>query len=156
MTAYHLDAVDRQLITLLREDARASAVELAQRVGVPQRTLRHRLRQLREAGVISLVGIVEPQSIGLSIIADATIEVERGKLKQVAELLAASPWISYVALPIAGGDIVNVQIRCRSNDHLGQMLNEEIPGIPGVRRLTYQIIHRIIKDVHHWDPPPDA
>ena len=151
-----LDSNDRQLITLLREDGRATAATLSRHLDLPERTIRHRIRRLREAGVIHIVGIVDPVAIGLSIIADASIEVRQGSIHKIARILADNPWISYIALPIAGGNLINVQIRCRSHEQLGQFLNEEIPSIPDVQNISYQILHRIIKDVHNWDVPPEV
>jgi len=46
------DATDRQLLTLLRQDARASVTELAARVGLSRVTVASRLKALKESGTI--------------------------------------------------------------------------------------------------------
>ncbi|WP_255169812.1 Lrp/AsnC family transcriptional regulator [Natrononativus amylolyticus] len=53
MTAYQLDEVDRQLLTLLQENARYTAIELADEIGVSDNTIHNRMRRLEEANVIT-------------------------------------------------------------------------------------------------------
>ena len=50
---YELDDVDRQLLDLLQEKARYSAVELAEEIGVSDNTIHNRMERLEEAGVIT-------------------------------------------------------------------------------------------------------
>lgn len=47
-----MDDTDRQLISLLRKDARASVADLAKKLGVSRGTVSNRLRKLDDAPVI--------------------------------------------------------------------------------------------------------
>lgn len=49
----HLDAIDRQLIALLQDNARLSTVALARAVGLGRTTVQERLQRLESAGVIA-------------------------------------------------------------------------------------------------------
>ena len=49
----HLDAIDRQLIALLQDNARLSTVALAKAVGLGRTTVQERLQRLECAGVIA-------------------------------------------------------------------------------------------------------
>lgn len=49
----HLDAIDRQLIALLQDNARLSTVALAKAVGLGRTTVQERLQRLESAGVIA-------------------------------------------------------------------------------------------------------
>lgn len=49
----HLDAIDRQLIALLQDNARLSTVALAKAVGLGRTTVQERLQRLENAGVIA-------------------------------------------------------------------------------------------------------
>lgn len=53
MSDYELDDVERQLVTLLQENARYTAVEMAERIGVSDNTVHKRMSRLEEAGVIT-------------------------------------------------------------------------------------------------------
>ena len=47
-----VDSLDRSILGVLRDSGRASFVEIAERVGVTERTIRTRMRRLEEDGVI--------------------------------------------------------------------------------------------------------
>lgn len=47
-----MDEIDRQLIALLRQDARSSVATLAHRLGVSRGTVTNRLRKLEDEQVI--------------------------------------------------------------------------------------------------------
>jgi DNA-binding Lrp family transcriptional regulator len=61
-----LDDIDRRLLTLLQENARYSAVELADRIDVSDNTVHNRLERLEDAGIISgYTATVPPTNVGL-------------------------------------------------------------------------------------------
>ena len=47
-----VDSLDRSILAVLRDSGRASFVEIAERVGVTERTIRTRMKRLEEDGVI--------------------------------------------------------------------------------------------------------
>ncbi len=47
-----MDELDREILTILRQDARAPYTEIADRVGTSEGTVRNRVEQLVESGVI--------------------------------------------------------------------------------------------------------
>lgn len=53
MDTYDLDDVDKQLLTLIQENARYTAIELAERIGVSDNTIHNRMGRLEDAGVIT-------------------------------------------------------------------------------------------------------
>lgn len=51
--AYQLDDIDRQLLSLLQANARYTAIELAEEIGVSDNTIHNRMQRLEEAGIIT-------------------------------------------------------------------------------------------------------
>ena len=47
-----VDSLDRSILSVLRDSGRASFVEIAERAGVTERTIRTRMKRLEEDGVI--------------------------------------------------------------------------------------------------------
>lgn len=47
-----MDSLDREILTVLRRDARTPYTEIAERVGTSEGTVRNRVERLREEGVI--------------------------------------------------------------------------------------------------------
>jgi Lrp/AsnC family transcriptional regulator, leucine-responsive regulatory protein len=65
-----IDAVDRQLIELLRANGRASYAELARQVGLSSPAVHERVGKLEAAGVITgYRAVVDPPSVGLDVTA---------------------------------------------------------------------------------------
>ncbi len=50
--AAQLDDVDREILSILRRDARTPYTEIAERVGISEGTVRNRVERMTEAGVI--------------------------------------------------------------------------------------------------------
>lgn len=66
MAELSLDDIDRQLLTFLQENARYTAVELADRIGVSDNTIHNRLADLEEAGIITgYTATIPPMEVGL-------------------------------------------------------------------------------------------
>jgi Lrp/AsnC family leucine-responsive transcriptional regulator len=65
-----IDAVDRQLLDLLRANGRASYAELARQVGLSSPAVHERVGKLEAAGVITgYRAVVDPMAIGLDVTA---------------------------------------------------------------------------------------
>ncbi|MFQ3231190.1 Lrp/AsnC family transcriptional regulator [Reinekea sp.] len=63
-----LDRIDRQLLSLLQKDARATAAELAEKVGLSASPCARRIRQLEQSGLITgLHARLSREKLGLSI-----------------------------------------------------------------------------------------
>jgi Lrp/AsnC family leucine-responsive transcriptional regulator len=65
-----IDAVDQQLIDLLRANGRASYAELARQVGLSSPAVHERVAKLESAGVITgYRAIIDPPTVGLDVTA---------------------------------------------------------------------------------------
>jgi Lrp/AsnC family transcriptional regulator, leucine-responsive regulatory protein len=65
-----VDAIDRQLVELLRANARLSFAELARQVGLSAPAVHERVGKLEAAGVITgYRAVVDPPSVGLDVTA---------------------------------------------------------------------------------------
>jgi len=76
-----VDSLDRSILTVLRETARAPFVDIAKRVGVTERTVRTRMKKMEEDGVIRGYTIREA-GIGLT----ALIRIKVGPGTEIGTL----------------------------------------------------------------------
>ena len=89
------DPVDRQLLTILADDARISTAELARRVGMSSPAVRDRITRLEEAGVIrGYHADIDPARIGLPVAAWVRVRPGPGQLPKIADLAQRSPQVS--------------------------------------------------------------
>ncbi len=83
-----MDDIDRQLIALLRANARASVASLAKSLQVARGTVQNRIAKLERSGTIAGYGVrLRPQTDTHRIAAMMTIEVEGNHLDKVLRTL---------------------------------------------------------------------
>jgi DNA-binding Lrp family transcriptional regulator len=117
-----MDDVDRQLIGLLRDDARASVASLAKSLKVARGTVQNRLTKLERDGTIAGYTIrLRPAVDEQRIVALMTIAVEGNRLEPVLRTLRGDP--SIVALHTTNGrwDLV-AEIRADTLQAFDQVL----------------------------------
>src|SRR4030066_270435 len=148
-----LDITNVKIVDLLMENGRMSAAEIARRVGgISERSVRYRIQRMEEEGFIKVSAIVNPKLIGLTVIADVFIEVESGRISEVAHQLAEFEYISYVACAIGERDI-SVQVVAHDSDEVYTVVTEIIGKLPGIRKTTTSIVPLVLKDVYEWHIP---
>jgi Lrp/AsnC family transcriptional regulator for asnA, asnC and gidA len=147
-----LDKIDIAIIRLLNEDGRISNAELARRLGdVSVRTISNRVENLIEREIISIKAIVNPAALGYTILADVLIEVEPGRVREVADIVSQFPQVSYAACATGDCD-VSISLRVRSNEELFDFVTEKIGKIPGVQRSHTHLLPAKLKDIDTWLP----
>ena len=147
-----LDDIDRAIIILLNEDGRMSSAEIARRLGeIPSRTVSHRVDSLIERGIISIKAILNPEALGYDVLADVYLEVEPGRVREVANIVAKFPQVSYLACATGEND-VSLSIRVRNNQELFNFVTEQLSSIPGVRRTQTHLLPVKLKDMDNWLP----
>ena len=147
-----VDHTDRAIIALLNEDGRMSSAEIARRLGdVPSRTVSYRIDHLIERGIISVKAIVNPPALGYNVLADVFLEVEPGRVRAVADIVASFPEVSYVACATGESD-VSISVRVRNNEELFNFVTDQLSEIPGVRRTQTHLLPVMLKDIDSWLP----
>lgn len=147
-----LDHTDRAIIALLNEDGRMSSAEIARQLGdIPSRTVSYRIDSLLERGIIAIKAIVNPTALGYDVLADVYLEVEPGRVRAVADIVASFPEVSYVACATGDSD-VSVSVRVRNNEELFDFVADKLSGIPGVRRTQTHLLPVKLKDIDNWLP----
>ena len=148
-----MDRTDWKIIALLNEDGRMPSAEIARRMGnVSARTVTNRIEALTEKGIIDIRAIVNPEKVGYGVMADVFIEVEPGRVREVAEGAAGFPQVSYVACATGDTD-VSISVRVRNIEELFNFTTEKLGKIPGVRRTQSYLLPLKIKDLDTWLPP---
>src|ERR1700751_3249108 len=95
--AVELDEIDVRLLTALQEDADRTNVELARLVGLSPAATLHRVRRLKESGVIRIISAqLDPTACGFPLQAYVTATLARHDLRTsnaFDELIRSSPQI---------------------------------------------------------------
>jgi DNA-binding Lrp family transcriptional regulator len=90
-----MDDLDRKLLSLLRENARAPIAALAKALGVARGTVQNRIARLEKEGVIVGYTVrLKPQAEGQPIRAIMTIAVEGNRTQSVLKALRGEPAVA--------------------------------------------------------------
>ncbi len=151
-----VDHQDVAIVDLLMEDGRMSCAEIARRIGgISERAVRYRIARLVREGVIRVSAIPNPKALGYPVVADVMIEVEPGRIHEVAEKLREYECVSYVACSTGDRD-VSIQVVARDNAELYRFVTEAVSQVPGVRRTETYLVPIILKDVYEWRIPREC
>lgn len=129
-----LDALDRQILALLMEDAKRPYTDLAEQLFVSGGTVHVRMNKLREAGIVkgeSLV--VDHNLLGYDITSFLGVYLQKSSMyDDVSEQFARIPEI-VSAHYTTGVYSVFVKVVCRDTNHLRETL-AAIQAIEGIQR----------------------
>jgi Lrp/AsnC family transcriptional regulator for asnA, asnC and gidA len=139
-----VDELDQAIVRFLQEDGRMASAEIARRLNVAERTVRARIDRLIADDVIQLVARIQPATVGYGVTADVFLEVESGRIQEVANIIAAKPEVGYVGLTTGDRD-VSIQVFAPSVEALYEFVTDDLGRIPGVVRTKTFIIPKIIK-----------
>jgi DNA-binding Lrp family transcriptional regulator len=90
-----MDALDQQLIALLRVDARAPVATLAAKLKVSRGTVTNRIAKLEDTGVITGYTVrLRPDSVPDEITAWMSITVDGNRTREVVSILLGEPGIT--------------------------------------------------------------
>ncbi len=111
-----LDDTDRAIVGHLQYDGRMPYTEIAAELGLSEGAVRRRVKRMTDAGVLQIVGIVEPQLLEWNAAGMIGVTVQAGHLKTAAEEIAQFPEVTYLFMASGGFDLF-VEVYCRDREH---------------------------------------
>jgi DNA-binding Lrp family transcriptional regulator len=135
----NVDATDARLLLALAQDPRASALALAEQLGISRNTVQARLAKL-DLGAVQLR--LDPADLGYPITAYVTMVLRQRQLDEVAAELAEVPEVIEV-LGISGETDLLVQVAARDGDDLYRVAGSLL-AIDGVQRTTTSLVMRTL------------
>ena len=134
-----MDSVDRQLIGLLRQDARLTVATLAQKLGVSRGTVTNRLRKLEDAQVIVGYTVqLRPDAEPNLIRAWTSVLVEGNQTRAVIAALLGEPGVQALHDTNGRWDLL-VELRAETMADLSKVL-ERVRLIKGIANAETSIL----------------
>ena len=136
--AMDLDSKDFRILAALAADARASQVELAQKVGLSATACARRIRQLEDSGVIrGYRADLDPAALGLvtTVLVTITLEKQSEEYLGAFEVAAARcPNVLSCHL-MSGSDDYHLQVVARDIADFERIHTQYLSRMPGVARI---------------------
>ncbi|RKQ60175.1 DNA-binding Lrp family transcriptional regulator [Vogesella indigofera] len=136
---------DRQLIALLRDNARMSVTELAQRLRVSRATVQNRIDKLEQSGVIIGYTVrLKPEAEAHRIRAWMNIAVEGNRTPAVLQALRGEPHVYALHSTNGRWDIVT-ELRADTLEQFDRVLGRIrlIPGIAATETSLLLSTHKV-------------
>lgn len=143
--ALAMDDLDRQLIALLKENARSSVASLAKTLGVSRGTVQNRLAKLEKEGtIVGYTVRLKPQAETHGIRAVMTIAVEGNRTQSVLRSLRGDPAVAALHTTNGRWDFV-AELRADNLQEFDRIISR-ISLLEGVSRSETNILLTTYKD----------
>lgn len=143
-----LDRFDRQLLTLVQQDAALTAEQLAEHVSLSASAIQRRLKRLREQGVIvRQIAVLDAAQVGrpTTFIAGLQVESERPELMAgLRAWLDGEPAVQQAFYVTGEADFVLV-VTATDATAYEALMARLLADNPNVRRFTTQVAMGVLK-----------
>lgn len=130
-----MDAFDRKILSILRQDGRITFTELAQQVGLSKTPCQQRVKRLQQSGVIiGFRAIVDPAKVGLDHVAFTEVKLSDTREAALEQFNAAVRGIHEVEECHLIASSFDYLLKVRTSDirRYRIILGEKISSLPFV------------------------
>ena len=143
----HVDDTDRAIIEQLQADGRISYTRLGAAIGLSEAAARQRVQRLMDGGVIQVVAVTNPLSLGYRRMAMIGVRTE-GPTDGIAAALEAFPDIEYLVVTAGSFDLM-CEVVVPDDTSLLHLTNR-IRSVPGVSNTETFIYLSLVKQTYSW------
>jgi DNA-binding Lrp family transcriptional regulator len=141
---FTLDALDRKLLTILQDDARAQAADIARKTRFNENTIRYRIERLKKTGIIKeFTALLNPRMIGLPIATIMMITTEPNQLKEVFEQLSRLEETKHILQATGKHDLI-VVAHYKDMNAMNEA-SQNIKSMAGVKEAEIHLATGLIK-----------
>lgn len=143
-----LDDVSLKIVEQLQQDGRRSYAAIGKAVGLSEAAVRQRVQKLLEQGVMQIVAVTDPLTVGFMRQAMIGVTVD-GDVEPVADALAGLDEVDYVVVTAGSFDLL-AEVVCHDDAHLLELINKRIRALPGVRATESFVYLKLRKQTYSW------
>jgi len=147
-TPAELDDTDKAIIRALQIDGRSPYSKLGPAVGLSQAAVRQRVQRLTDRGVMQVVAVTDPATLGFAVQAMVAVSVT-GDVRKVAAVLEDLAEVEYVVITAGRFDLL-VEVVCSDTLHLLDVVNDRIRAIKGVTSTEVFTYLSLVKQTYSW------
>ena len=120
--APQLDDTDRAIIELLQADGRMPFTRVGAEVGLTEGAIRQRVQRLTDSGVMQIVAVTDPMSLGMRRVAMIGARVT-GDAESTAAALAAMTEVEYLVATTGRYDLM-FEVVADDDTHLMRLMSQ--------------------------------
>ncbi len=148
-----IEGINRDIVSMLQEDGRASFSSIAQKLGVSEATVRSRVRRMRKSNLIHFITVVNPLALGYTAWAMLGIKVAQGvSADEVAEYFCDCPEVVY-AMRVASRFDLLAEVVCGNPEQLRDFLDAHCYGSTMISSVEPMVGLGLYKSLFKWEKP---
>lgn len=142
-----MDAIDREILSIVQRDGRMTTTDLADRVGLSLSACHRRLKELERSGAIQgYRAVVAPAAVGLAFEAIVFVTMQHTALEVISAFESAVADMPGVveAQRLFGQPDYMLRVLARDLPDYQAFFDSTLTGLPGVQRLTSTMVMKQI------------
>lgn len=143
-TGATLDDLETGIIDILRENGRATNLEIAERLGVTAATVSSRIKRLEENRAMKVVAVSDFAAHGYELLLAVGIKVTGREVDAVAAELAALPEVFSINM-VTGRFDMELLVAMKSFDEIAVFLADHVAHIQGISDLDAGVVYDVVK-----------
>ncbi|MBV9095741.1 MAG: Lrp/AsnC family transcriptional regulator [Streptosporangiaceae bacterium] len=141
------DETSKRIIEQLQADGRRSYASIGKAVGLSEAAVRQRVQRLADAGVMQIVAVTDPLTLGFRRQAMIAVKCD-GDLEKLAAQLAEMDEIDYVVITAGSFDLL-AEVVCENDAHLLEILSR-LRAVPSVTSTETFVYLKLCKQTYSW------
>ena len=148
-----MDMIDKQILTLLQDNARIKKSEMARELNLPATTLQERIRRLEKNGIIKKYQVlVDPEMIGFSVQAFVAVTLDRHESSDIRDFERSVKTIPNIkaCYHSSGRFDYLLHLVTRDLNELGVLVKTRITSLPDFGRCETHLVFSEIETSDQW------
>lgn len=143
-----IDSIDKQILTILQQDAQITNVELAKKVGISPPSMLERVKRLEKNGIIKrYVAIVDPMKISKGVFAMVSVSLSAHQLSSVDQFTKIIKKLDEVleCYHVAGEEDFILKVAVSSIEEYEKFILSKLTKINGVNKINTKFVLSTVK-----------
>lgn len=144
-----IDAIDLQIIDLLKKDAKMSIKELASVVGITKTPIYERIKRLEEEGIIKkYIAVIDEKKLGDYMIVFCSVSLEEQKLQEINEFRNDVKKFTEVleCYLMGGGEDFLLKVKVKNLDDYHQFSSGKLAALNNVKHIKSTFVLNVVKN----------
>jgi DNA-binding Lrp family transcriptional regulator len=140
-----VDSLDFKILQVLEAAPRCPFASIAAVLGVSEQTVARRYRRMRDAGIVRVIGLVDPRPLGQTAWT-VRIQCRPDATARLADALAARDDVAWVFMTAGGSEII-CSMRSLTHTQRDDLLLSRLPNTSQVLSMSaHAALHRFVGD----------
>lgn len=143
-----IDSIDKQILSILQQDAQITNVELARKIGISPPAMLERVKRLEKNGIIKrYVAIVDPSKISKGIFALVSVSLSAHQLSSIDQFTRQIKKLDEVleCYHVAGEEDFILKIAVSSIEEYEKFILSKLTKIKGVNKVNTKFVLSTVK-----------